>query len=922
MKWIKEGFDGFSKGTLGNGGQNIYVSKKGVLQRIFQYDVNEDGYPDLLFANSQSMGERPPVYIYPNPLNCSDYFELPSSGSYDAVMADLNGDGYDDLIIACQNNGAHMDITAVIYYGSQEGLSERYKVELPVPDATGVVAGDFNGDGKQDLLFLSGHGLRVFYQTELGILPFQYTNMDLDAYSIAAADLDGDGYCDLYAKLGDGSTVILWGGKDGISLERKTIVFEDEETQSAQSTSTPGRRSIYRGWRTSILKIDDTQYLFRGGKKEIYLYTCDKNRDIKISIVLPCSNAIAVAAGDLDGDGLDDLAIAVCKDMDQTENSLVYWNKGGSFSADNVTTIPSVSAENVEIAPLSGDGAFQLILCQGGTSVMRSTHSYIFGFDKTRTCQKLAVLESGDAMRIVSGCTKGGTARQVAVINHETGRVRGDENIYIYLGGKDGYQADRKIELPGWAAVDGLMYDYNDDGKVDVLISNCSENAPHMDPGSFLYYNGPEGLKPENRMIIPTIRNHGAAVGDFGKRGYLDIAVGGFRNRTISIFHGGPNDYDTKNPTRIVLGPNPEGYEPPKMKSEFETDIMAPEEAAVYKEFGETRWLYTADFNGDGWLDLFVSQICGPYCYILWGGPEGFSTERMSRLAADGVASANAADLDGDGYLDLILGGHQSIGKSPGGKYESYITIYWGGPEGYQEHRKTQLPASCANAVTIGDFNGDGILDIYASAYHNGRCRDINSYLYYGKKGGVYSVDNCQIIFNHSGSGCLAGDFNGDGYTDLAVACHKGNGNHISESYVFWGGPDGLSEVRKTVLPTVGPHGMSAVDPGNVMDRGNNEYYYSEIYTIPKGMAVKSASWEAEMPSYCWVQMQLRHGESEDALKASPWIDTIVENGQNLSKLGLKSGFIQYRLALGAKCGCGTPRVTSVTIEFDDGSII
>lgn len=54
-QWVTEGFDDFSKGTLGNGGQNLYVSKKGILQRIFQYDLNLDGKPDLLFACSQSM---------------------------------------------------------------------------------------------------------------------------------------------------------------------------------------------------------------------------------------------------------------------------------------------------------------------------------------------------------------------------------------------------------------------------------------------------------------------------------------------------------------------------------------------------------------------------------------------------------------------------------------------------------------------------------------------------------------------------------------------------------------------------------------------------------------------------------------------------------------------------------------------------
>lgn len=331
-------------------------------------------------------------------------------------------------------------------------------------------------------------------------------------------------------------------------------------------------------------------------------------------------------------------------------------------------------------------------------------------------------------------------------------------------------------------------------------------------------------------------------------------------------------------------------------------------------------WLLSADFNADGWLDLFVSQITGTYCYILWGGPEGFSTSRMTRLATDGVASANAADLDGDGYIDLVLGGHMSKGKK--NIYESYVTIYWGGPEGFQEHRKTQLPVNCANSTTIGDFNRDGILDIYATSYNNGRCRDIVSYIYYGEKGGIYSINNHKLLFNHSGCGCVAGDFNGDGYTDLAVACHKGYGNHNSESFVFWGGPDGLNDERKTILPTVGPHGMCTVDPGNIMDRSDNEYYYSESYKVPEGLTVKKAYWEAAIPKSTWVQMQMCHAETENKLFTSKWQGTgeryVIESGEDITLSGFAGGYIQYRLILGARCACGTPRVTSVTVEFSE----
>ncbi len=911
MKWITEGYDGFTKGSLGNGGQNLYVSAKGVLQRIFQFDVNGDGYPDLLFANSQSMGERPPVYLYERPFSCGDFAKLPSGGSYAAVLQDLNGDGYDDLVIACQNNGTHSDITAFLYYGSPEGLSERYRAELPAPDAIGVAAGDFDGDGRTDLVFLSGAGLRFFYQTGLGFEASEYVDLPLLAQAVAAGDIDGDGVCDLYVRLQDGSGVVFWGGEGGIDLNRRTVVYGEGEPQAAEKTTTPGRRPAYRGVRPSVLKLDGRTLLFTAQDGEAVFYESE-GRSLRRAFSLKAENAVAAACGDLDGDGLSDIAVVCCKSIDSTEASYIYWNRGGCFSDSERTAFESVSGRDVRIASLAGDGKNQLLLCQGGTSVLHSTKSLILDYTN-RTPRVLRELESGDAAAVLAGHTRDGEGMQVAVVNHETGRVRGDENVVIYLGGPDGYSPDRKLCLPGWAAVDGLMFDYDDDGLVDVLVSNCAENAPHLDPGSFLYYNGPEGLCPENRVAIPSVRGHGAAVGDFDRDGYLDIAIGGFMNREIRIFRGGPDGFDTENPIKIVMGPDKD-YTPPVADDPARlSELFAS--VGANKEFGEIRWLFAADFNGDGWLDLFVSEIVGPRCFILWGGPEGYSTDRMQALASGGVASAKAADLDGDGYLDLILGGHMCPGKSDAGKYESYITIYWGGPEGYQEHRKTMLPASCANAVTVGDFNGDGNLDIYGSAYNSGRNRDIVSTVYYGGENGGYSLLNTGLLFNHSGSGCLAGDFNGDGYADLAVACHKGNGDHCSESFVFWGGPDGLSDDRKTVLPTVGPHGMSAVDMGNVMDRGPEEQYVSAVYENPGRLTVRTARWDADIPASCWVSMQLRGADTAEGLDSAPWSEAFA-SGAELSGLGFSAPYLQYRLLLGAKASCGTPRVRSVTVEL------
>ena len=59
--WIHRGFDQFSKGRFDNGGDNLYVNAKGIIEMIHRFDVNNDGHVDLVFPNSHGYIERGPT---------------------------------------------------------------------------------------------------------------------------------------------------------------------------------------------------------------------------------------------------------------------------------------------------------------------------------------------------------------------------------------------------------------------------------------------------------------------------------------------------------------------------------------------------------------------------------------------------------------------------------------------------------------------------------------------------------------------------------------------------------------------------------------------------------------------------------------------------------------------------------------------
>ncbi len=868
-EWVTRGFEAFRRGEFENGGQNLYVSRAGILQRIYQYDLNGDGWFDLIFADCQNHHESQPATVIR-----SDGTEvsLLSRGTLSGTVADIDGDGFDDVVLAGYDDASAPYVASDIYFGSAEGITGKYHLQLPAPHAFAVAAGRFDGGKAATLVFGRHGGLRIFVPGEAGWEWRGFQDLKFPVSQLAAGDFDGDGYDDLAIFTGPGKDIhVCWGGPDGISLERMSSFPVGEEVVAAPSTAVPGgaapgKVAAVRLFKSLTLNGEPVLVLSTGRKLLLFGSGADRNFTLRQSFEV--TQGFAAAAGDIDGDGIDDLAVAARDITDSGQKSFIIWGGSGEQTA-----LPTLNATDVAITATG-----EVVFAGGAVGRDYSGQSYCYRFSGRKAGD--AKLIPGANARRVFAVRPGAGTDQLVFINHLSRSAVGCDSVPVYWGGADGYTPERVTRVPAWNGVDAIFADFDDDGRVEALICNNSEEALHLDPGHHLHRFGPDGFEPQGSRMLPVEVGWGAVTADFDRDGYLDIISVSDRWRGLRLFRG------------------------------TETGFAEPEKIISTRDYGEARWILAVDLDRDGWLELAVPLISSGRTLVFRGGPEGYSTDRMQQLAVPNGSCARAADLDGNGYPELIVGGHRDAAQSnqQENPHQSFVHIYWNGPEGISDRRKSILRADGANSLAVADFNGDGLLDIFVGNYHNGNERDINSFIYWNR-GGFFPENDRTALFTHSASGCLAADFNEDGRIDLAVANHKFYGDHRGFSSVWWSTPHGFTPASRTDLPTDGPHGMSAVEPGNQLDRSDGESYISEARRFATGIEVTGSKIEGAIPDKCGVELELRSAENETALKTAPW----------RSAFGFRAGageLVQYRLTLRAKNSLRTPRISGVVIYY------
>ena len=261
-----------------------------------------------------------------------------------------------------------------------------------------------------------------------------------------------------------------------------------------------------------------------------------------------------------------------------------------------------------------------------------------------------------------------------------------------------------------------------------------------------------------------------AAFGDFNGDGKVDMVVA--NNAALG----------TGNPTLSVFAGNGAGGFVPLSTTPL-TDPFP-------------YYITSADFNGDGRLDLIIAHVDSSKLSILLGNGDGtFSSPRPVPTSGKPF-SVTAARMDSDGIVDLVVANYQATAGGTGN-----VEVLLGNGDGTFHSAGTWLPAgSGAFYVAIADFNKDSIPDIAASL-------DGNVGILLGNGDGTMRFG--PVVSGAGARGIVAGDFNGDGTPDFAVTSWAAS----SKAVVALGNGDGTFQTPTNVSTGASnPWGIAASD--------------------------------------------------------------------------------------------------------------